>query len=130
MPGIMRRKVGKGTIMWVSAPLEPTQATHCREVVLALLRSMMHGEVFASNAPEFVELLMWRKDGHTYLGAVNQQSRTPVYPISGIKVQMAGRFGGVHALTQGHGEAKVTLMGDKTELELPTLDVFQMYQLD
>lgn len=130
MPGIVRRKVGKGTIMWVSAPLELTQATHCREVVLALLRSMMHGELFASNAPEFVELLMWRKDGHTYLGAVNQQLRTPVYPISGIKVQISGRFSDVRALTQGHGEAKVTLTGDRTELELPTLDVFQMYQLD
>ncbi len=130
LPGILQRTVGKGKILWVSAPLELTQATHCRETVLALIRSLMQSDTFVSNAPDFVELVMWEKEGHHYLGVVNQQAKTPVYPISGITVTIPKRLEQIRPLTDVQEEVHIQYTGQQTTLELPVLHIFQMYQLD
>lgn len=130
LPGILEKNVGKGKILWISAPLELTQATHCRETVLALIRSLMRSDTFVSNAPDFVELIMWQKEGHYYLGVVNQQAKTPVYPISGITVTIPKRLEQVRPLTDVQGELHVLCSDEQTMLELPDLYIFQIYQLE
>ncbi|HIS77313.1 MAG TPA: alpha-L-fucosidase [Candidatus Merdivicinus excrementipullorum] len=130
MPGAIRRKVGEGSILWVCAPLELTKATHCREALCALFRSLMKGTLLTSNAPEFVETLLWEKDGCRYLGVINQQAKTPVYPISGITVTFPEVIKNVTTLTTDGKTPELTIENGSTTLHLPTLDVFQMYCLD
>ncbi len=130
IPGVIRRQIGKGSIMWVAAPLELTQATHCRETTAALIESLIAKKHLTSNAPEFVELLSWEKDGHRYLGVVNQQPKTPVFPIFGITVNIPEKLKQIKPLTQEGEALSVSYDGENTILKLPILNVFQMYQLD
>ncbi len=130
LPAIIRKKVSKGEIIWIAAPLELSTAAHCKECVLALINSLItEDKKFLSNAPTFVELIMWEKDGEKYLGAVNQQTKLPVYPISGITVTVPEEIEKVCLLSDENKEIPVRYENNKSTFSLPTLDIFQIYKI-
>lgn len=130
MPAVIRRKVGKGEVMWVAAPLEMMSATYCRQTIEALIRSMIEEDVFIGNAPYFVEILTWEKDGHRYLGIINQQEKMPPYPISDIWVKLPGKYPDAKSLCPDVKEPTVEICNEFTTLKTDKLNLFQIYQLD
>lgn len=85
----------------MATPLELTQAHNCRQAVADIILSLC-GEkirVFESNAPSFVEIVRWEKDGENYLAVINQQDKTPVFPLDHIHITVAGNFHNVQMLS-------------------------------
>ena len=130
-PAVTLVQRGKGQVMWVAMPLEQTQAHHCRQSLCDMILSLMQEQkrTFTSNAPEFVEILAWEKEGEDYLGLVNQQETTPVYPIHEIEITLPTRYKTVSVLSE-NAEVQLSQKGEKTVLHLAKLDVFCMLRLE
>ena len=100
LPAITLNSLGKGKIMYLAAPMEKTQAYYCRRSLCDIILYLMDNKpLLSSNAPEFVEILSWEKDGYTYVGLINQQEITPVYPINNIKIKFAEKYNAVEVLS-------------------------------
>ncbi len=61
-----------------------------RKVFYRLIFSLCAEPKFISNAPKFVEILQWKKDGKEYLAALNQQEEPPVVPMVDITIDVPG----------------------------------------
>ncbi len=60
-PVLTKRKVGKGNVIWSCLPMENTLAHNCRQTLANIILSLVKIREFESNAPEFVEILKWKK---------------------------------------------------------------------
>lgn len=131
IPAITKVKRGNGYVMWVATPLELTKAHNCRQSVADMICSLMEGKKreFTSNAPHFVEIVKWEKDGEMYLGVINQQEVTPVYPIDNIEIALDEEYKGVEILSKGDTVVDVSANEGKTTLTVSKLGVFVMLKL-
>lgn len=130
MPSVLMKNVGKGKIIWVIAPLELTKAHHCRQAVKKLIELLLETKQFNSNAPDFVELVSWKKDGKKYISAINQQIKSPVYPIESIVIELPYEAKKVSLLTPSKADLVVECSSGKTTVNLPTLDIFHIIEID
>lgn len=129
-PAITLVPRGKGQVMWVAAPLEQTEAHHCRQSLSDMILYLMRGEkrTFISNAPDFVEIVAWEKEGKDYLALVNQQEVTPVYPIHDIEITLPESYQKAKVLSKG-STVKLTKAENETKLLVQELPVFCMMEL-
>jgi hypothetical protein len=74
-PAIVRKAVGKGTVVWTAAPIEKAAPHESRKVVHNLVRSLCRTLWFTASAPSFVEILCWRKAGKRYCGGGGADER-------------------------------------------------------
>lgn len=127
-PAIIRRKEGGSTLIWTGAPLEINQPYMSRITVCRMIRSLMEEPVFFSDAPKYVEILCWEKEGQTFFAAVNQQEESPVAPFSNIHIAFPGEHK-AFLLPDG-----TPLPGEyregKTVFTLPELHLFLAGRLD
>lgn len=132
LPGLTKVKIGKGTVIWAAAPIELTRAHHCRQSIADIICSLVdeNEREFISNAPDFVEIVKWIKDGKTYLALINQQEVTPVYPVDGIKIVLNNEFSNVKLLSDDKTDLKTNFKNDKTEITISNLNVFCMIELE
>lgn len=131
IPAITKAKRGKGYVIWVATPLELTQAHNCRQAVADIILSLC-GEkprVFESNAPSFVEIVRWEKDGENYLAVINQQDKTPVFPLDHIHITVAGNFHNVQILSDTNTNVLINNHSGKTELKISNLEIFCIMKL-
>lgn len=131
LPAITKVKRGKGSVMWVAAPLELTKAAHCKESVKDMICSLMDCSKleFYSNAPDFVEVVKWEKDNEDYIALVNQQEKTPVYPIDKIEVSFSEKYSDIEVLSQNSAKVKLRNTKTKCKLTVSNLGVFTMVKL-
>ena len=87
-PALIRRKAGKGTVIWSNAPIEGSKPYMNRKTVGNLLRSICGAPAFESNAPYSSEVMLWEKDGKEYISVVNQQETVPLNPIYNISITL------------------------------------------
>ena len=55
-----------------------------------LIKSLVDVPTFTSNAPKFVEVINWEKDGHSYFAVINQQEESPIVPMYDVWVELPG----------------------------------------
>lgn len=127
-PCVILKTLEHGAILWTAAPIEATRPYMSRQVVRNLV-SLLAGEpTFTSNAPKFVEVINWLKDGHEYFAAINQQEEPPVVPISDIWVEIKGA--GRQAVMLPDGQPLPTeAAGENTRILLPKLQLFMMFEV-
>jgi hypothetical protein len=126
-PAVILKSVGKGKIIWTAAPIEITKPYMSRQVVRNMI-SYLSGELkFISNAPKFVEVLMWNKEGKDYFAVINQQEESPIAPMYDITIDIKGIDKKVR-LAADHTELKTETVGDSTRIYLPKLKVFLMIE--
>ena len=124
----IRKKVGRGTILWVSAPIENTKPFMSRRTVYNLIKMLAGTFQYAASAPAFVETVGWIKNGKTYIALINQQEASPVAPMYDIQIILP------------HEVVKAKLLGSDTDIEvstvngqsvikLPRLDIFHMIEI-
>ncbi|MGL5676177.1 MAG: alpha-L-fucosidase [Cellulosilyticaceae bacterium] len=130
MPAVIKRQVGQGTVMWVVTPLELTHAHYCRKAVFSLINSLIEERTLESNAPSFVELTHWNKDNHKYIGVINQQTISPVYPIHGITIELPKVYNNITLRTGEQDQMVVSYEGGKTIIQLDKLDIFHLIELE
>lgn len=126
---VVRKAVGKGSILWAAAPIETSRPYMSRMAVLSLVRSLCGEPPFTACAPEWVELVAWRKGGATYLAAVNQQERMPLSPVCGVIIDLPRP---VHSATLlNTGETLPVEQSDGgSRLVLPPFTVLSMVRLE
>ena len=129
MPAVIEKQVGEGKILWVVTPLELAHAHYCRKAVFSLINSLVEERKIQSNAPAFVELTHWHKDGKRYLGIINQQTVSPVYPISEINITLPYACKEVTLKTPSEQPIQVLHEADKTIIYLPKLHIFHLVEI-
>ena len=131
MPAITCVNRGKGKVMWSAMPLERTEAHHARQSIADMLLYLVGDRplVFSSNAPDFVEIIAWEKDGVDYVGLVNQQEVTPVFPQDNIVIKLGEQYSGVTVLSN-NATAAIESDSDSSTLHIDNLGVFAMLRLE
>lgn len=129
IPAVIMKKVGKGKIMWLSAPLEKSRPHMSKTVVCNLVKSLCNELKFKSNAPAFVEILGWEKAGKRYFAAINQQEEMPVSPIYDVTIEIPGQIKNAKLLEKD-GKVIVEYDGAKTTLRLPKIDIFLIVEIE
>jgi len=93
-----------------------------------MIRMLTGGDQIRTDAPRFVEILQWEKDGNEYLGFVNEQEESPVARVSGIQVLLPGRR--VRAeLMPGGNPLPAEQTEEGTLITLPELGLLQVVLL-
>ncbi|MEG0692990.1 MAG: family 10 glycosylhydrolase, partial [Oscillospiraceae bacterium] len=130
MPAVLLKNVGKGRVLWAVAPLELTKAHFCRQTIYRLISSLLKTREFISNAPDFVEIVGWKKNDKRYFSAINQQIKSPVYPITDIHITLPYQCKAVNLLTPSEGELSTNFADGKTTINLPKLDIFHIIEVE
>ena len=132
LPAVTCLERGRGKVMWVASALERTEAHHCRQSIVDMLLYLIGDRklTFQSNAPEFVEIVEWEKAGANYVGLVNQQEVTPVYPISDIQIILPDLYKSVTVLSNDDTVVESKTYGNHTVITVDNLHVFCMIQLN
>ncbi|MDE7250926.1 MAG: hypothetical protein K2N82_13830, partial [Lachnospiraceae bacterium] len=128
-PCLILKDTGKNKIIWSAAPIEMSKPYMSRQVFFRIIQALIRKPVFTSNAPKFVEILSWEKDGKDYLAAVNEQEESPIAPMYDIYIDVKDQ-GKQAYLLPSRAEIKTELIGkDTMRIYLPKLEVFQMIEL-
>ncbi len=137
-PAILENKVGAGTLLWTSAPIEMLRPYMSRQVVCRLMKHLLQctGQKnwsFASNAPKFVEVLGWKKNGATFFAVLNEQEESPVAPMYELYIDLPYKItGAVLAGTETGLQTECRTDTDGTVLTrifLPKLEIFLMIEV-
>lgn len=126
-PVLTKRKVGKGNVIWSCLPMENTLAHNCRQTLANIILSLVKIREFESNAPEFVEILKWKKDDQIYISLVNQQNVCPIYKMNDISIKLNERYANIKCVSD-NDEIKVSYEKNKTMITIPTLHIFKIIQ--
>ena len=131
IPGAIRRRYGKGTIIWIAAAAEKAFQGYCRQSLYKLMSSLIGPCQYTSNAPEFVDVLGWKKDGASYFSFINEQEITPVYPLHEISITLPYQVKNAALVTPSEdGDIRVTEEEGKTTIVLPKLNVFHIIRVE
>ncbi|WP_053984863.1 family 10 glycosylhydrolase [Niameybacter massiliensis] len=129
MPAVMEKQVGEGKILWVVTPLELAYAHYCKKAVFSLINSLVENKKIESNAPAFVELTHWHKEDKDYVGIINQQTVSPVYPIDAITITLPFVCKDVKLKTPSEQPIQVEYEDGKTIICLPKLHMFHLVEI-
>ncbi len=128
LPAIVVKQVGRGKIMWAAAPIEKSRPYMTRRAVYNLLKSLNNQWKFTSNAPSFVEIVGWKKEGKHYFAAINQQEAAPIAPIYDIFIELPGAIQQARLL-ETPATLAVEYDGQKSRIKLPRLDLFHLVEV-
>lgn len=59
-----------------------------RQVFRRMVKLLAGEPTFTSNAPKFVEVLKWQKDGADYFAVINEQEESPIAPMYDITIDV------------------------------------------
>lgn len=128
-PAVILKDTGKNKIIWSAAPIEMSRPYMSRQVFSRMIQMLVGQPIVKSNAPKFVEILFWEKDGTEYLGAINEQEESPVAPMYDIVIDVKRPNKKAILLPEGN-ELKTEAIDEETlRIYLPKLEVFQIIQL-
>ncbi len=130
-PCAVLKQVGESRIIWTAAPIEMSRPYMSRKVFFRMIDFLRGEAAFTSNAPKFVEVLGWQKDGKDYFAAINQQEESPVAPMYDITIEVKGKAGKKAYLLPEHTELKTETIGEDTlKIYLPKLEIFHILCLE
>ena len=130
-PCAVLKKLGGGSILWTAAPIEMSRPYMSRQVFYRMIDLLRGEAVFTSNAPKFVEVLGWNKEGTDYFAVINEQEESPVAPMYDIWIDVKGKAGQKAWLLPDNREVETqTVEGDTLRIYLPKLEIFQMIRLE
>lgn len=123
------KKVGDSQIIWLSSPIEMSRPYLTKQVYKRMVEYLAPAPHFKSNAPKFVEVLNWEKDGVDYLAVINEQEESPIAPMYEITVTLP--FAVKKAiLLSDQSELPITVSDKETVIHLPKLEIFHMIKIE
>lgn len=139
-PCAVLKKVGKSRIIWTAAPIEMAKPYLSRQVYAGMVKYLAGDLAFTSNAPKFVEIISWEKEGRTFFAAINEQEESPVAPMYEITVTVPGRIRGAKLIpavddpalqAEQSTDLAVTFdeKADTSTIALPKLEVFEIFEV-
>ena len=127
-PCVICKDTGKGKLLWSAAPIEMSRPYMSRQVFTRMIRSLIGEMVYTSNAPKFVEVIGWEKDGSDYFAVINEQEESPVVPMHDIYIDVK-KPDKKAVLLPEETELKTEVLGDTLRIYLPKVEIFQMIRL-
>lgn len=128
-PGVIRKKAGPSTLIWSAAPIELSKPYWSRQVFYNIIRSLCGKLVFESNAPKYVEVINWNKEGRNYFALLNQQEEAPIVPVYDIYVEVEGAGKTAKELVSGK-VLKTEILGDRTRILIDKLELFMLFEVE
>ncbi|MGC8971351.1 MAG: hypothetical protein ACP5K2_04020, partial [bacterium] len=130
-PAIIRRRFGKGEVVWIAGPLEMVEHETHRQLFIRLIKSLIkEGFSFEVDAPKSVEVTMfYQEENRRYIvNLLNFQQELPNIPVSDIKLRIK---------TEDKTFSRVVILPEEVslnfesregylEVEIPRLDTFLM----
>lgn len=134
-PAIVNHKYGKGSVLWISAPLEVENQEPHKSIFVTMVRELATKPFrFEVDAPGIVEITLFHQPEYKrfILNIVNVQEQFPVIPISGIKVKV--HLNNMKALKAVllplNEEIPIVMKEEYAEISVPTLVIFQMISVE
>ena len=128
-PAAIIKKTGGGKIFWAASPIESSKPYLARKAVGRIVRELCGKMHFSSNAPSFVEILNWVKDGRVYFAAINQQEASPMASMSGIEISVPYKISKAKLLERNDSlTVRHTAAG--SVICLPQLDIFHFLEAE
>ena len=123
-----------------AAPIEMAKPYLSRQVYAGMVKYLAGDLAFTSNAPKFVEIISWEKEGRTFFAAINEQEESPVAPMYEITVTVPGRIRGAKLIpavddpvlqAEQSTDLAVTYdeKADASTIALPKLEVFEIFEV-
>ena len=128
-PCAILKQAGKSKIIWTASPIEMSRPYMSRQVYRRLVDFLRGEPSFTSNAPKFVEVLGWNKDGVDYFAAINEQEESPIAPMYDITIDVKRPDKQAYLLPEGEKLETELVNGDTLRIHLPKLEIFQMIRL-
>ncbi len=132
-PSVIRKRYGKGTVIWSALPIEGDESYHHREVTMRILREYMPEcqQTVRTTAPKQVELVTFADSGAVQISALDMGVDEERRHIESFKVSVKA----------ASAPKRVLLLPDETELEFTydngevtfntrELDIFDMYRIE
>ena len=128
VPCVVRKKVGKGEILWTSAPIENAPPYMSRCVVGRMVKEMVEIPSLEIEAPGCVEVIEWVKEGESYLAVMNEQEHSPFIPVNDIFVTVPRKIN--RAVDVGTGiELQLEKTDNGTKISVSKLQVCNIIKL-
>ena len=99
-----------------------------RQVFRRMVKLLAGEPTFTSNAPKFVEVLKWQKDGADYFAIINEQEESPIAPMYDITIDVKAPGKRAYLLPDG-GELPTEEADGMLRIHLPKLEVFHMLEV-
>ena len=132
-PVLMRRKLGKGTVIWSALPIEEIDMYEYKNIFKNLLFSMLDGykPSFAGDIPEDIEATLYDAgDAYTLnLCLVSERPIAPTYAPFTVKVKTDSKPKSVKLLPNGE-EISFTYEDGYVAFKTRELNVFDMYMIE
>jgi hypothetical protein len=134
LPTIIRKKYGKGEVIWSPIGLEKSDAESNRELFVRLIKSLAKKPlVFESDAPKPVEVIVFYKaDESCYtVSVLNAQQQTPPLPVYDTKIRLniADKVSAVRLLPEREA-MDFEQDNEGITFVLPMLEIFAMIEVE
>lgn len=128
-PCAILKKYGESNIIWTAAPIELAKPYMSRQVFRRMMQALVKKEYFESNAPKFVEIINWEKDGLTYFAVLNEQEESPIAPMYDITLDIQDNNKKAFLLPDNQELKMEKLENGKSRIYLPRLDILHIFVL-
>ena len=134
LPTIIRKKYGKGEVVWSPIGLEKSDAESNRELFVRLIKSLAKKPlIFESDAPKPVEVIVFYKaDESCYtVSVLNAQQQTPPLPVYDTKIRLniADKVSAVRLLPEREA-MDFEQDNEGITFILPMLEIFAMIEVE
>lgn len=126
---MISKKVGKGRIIWVGAPIEIARPVASKKVLERIIREVCGQLPYQVDAPSCVEVMNWQKDGKQYFSAINELEIVPPVPMDGIKIHVPYAVEKA-TLLSGDAAVQVQRTEDGSTITLPRLELFHILEVE
>ena len=126
-PCAIFKDTGKNKIIWTATPIEMAKPYMSRQVFKRMVQKLMPFVGFTSNAPKYVEIVRWEKEGMDYFAVLNEQEDFPLAPVYDIFVEVEDKGKKAYLLPEETEIQAEAAEGKKMRIFLSKLDVFLMF---
>ena len=128
-PAVVLRQIGESKLIWAAAPIEMSRPYLSKQVFKRIVEFLRKDVTLESNAPKFVEIVSWEKEGKQYLSVINQQEESPIAPMYDIWITV--KAGQKARLLPAGEELEVEKLEDgRLKLMVPKLEIFHMIEVE
>ncbi|UWP58308.1 alpha-amylase family protein [Ruminococcus gauvreauii] len=127
-PCAVLKTVGKGSIFWVGGPIEMLDYYSAKLTVGRIFKSLCGELVYETEAPVFVEVMSWLKDGRQYISAVNMQDVMPPATMSNVSVTLPYEAASARLLNSDR-ELETEIKNGSTRIQFPAFTMFEVAEI-
>jgi len=136
IPALVKKKLGRGVVIWSAAPLEMDERRSHRRILHALLNAHLDYSALTvrSNAPRQVEIVSFRRESDMLISAADLQCTDELIPVRPFVIEARSdkpkrviRIGGKDREDE---DVPFTYDGERVSFRAEALVMFDMYKIE